>query len=190
MKFVPSIIGLFFLMQTAAAQQLKPVVAAEVNLLNGDNHVNGQVNLQVGLQQKTWQFSVGSGFDYYKYRTIPVYVELKKFFGLEQHQLFVFVKGGSTIAWPTETQKTLRNTNWWGVYSPSMFKNGLFAEGGVGYSLFNKKQHGFYTAAGYSFKSLRESYTEQNWNGNILVSTKRSALYQMNRILLKIGYQF
>lgn len=194
MKFVALIVCLFFLTNAVVAQKkmqkIKPIVAAEISLLNGDNHVNGQLNLQAGVQQQNWQLSAGAGFDYYKYRTVPVYIELKRVFGLQQHQFFLYFKGGADLAWPTEDQKTLRNPNWWGGNSPSVFKNGVYIDGGFGYTLFNKKHHGFYTAAGFSQKSLTEIYTEQVWNGTISVPAKRTAVYQMNRLGLRVGYQF
>lgn len=193
--FILSVIGLLFIL-TAHAQQVKQKatlsVSAQTALLNGDNHVNGQVLLSAGYEFKGWFIGAGSGFDYYKYRTVPVFADVKKYFGKGSRQVFIYANAGSDIAWPTENQKNLRNGGgWWGWSpSPSVFKNGIYTDLGFGYTLFNSKHRGFFTALGYSTKTITEIYDESVWNGTTSVMTKRTLDYTMNRILFRIGYKF
>lgn len=181
---------------TVQAQQIKSKgvlsVSAQTALLNGDNHVNGQILLSAGYEFKGWYIGAGSGFDYYKYRTVPVFADVKKYFGKGNRQLFIYANAGSDIAWPTENQKNLRNSGgWWGWSpSPGVFKNGIYTDLGFGYTLFNSKHRGFFTALGYSTKTITEIYDEQVWNGTTSVMTKRTLDYTMNRILFRIGYKF
>lgn len=182
---------------TVQAQQVKQKegwsVSAEAALLNGDNHVNGQLLLTTGYEFKGWLIGTGSGFDYYKYRTVPVFLDVKKYFGKGNRQLFVYAKGGTDIAWPTGNQKNLRTGGgWWGWSSPSgsMFKNGVYTDLGFGYTLFNSKHRGFFTALGYSTKTMTEIYEEQVWNGVTTIPVKRTLDYTMNRIVFRMGYKF
>ncbi len=185
----------FFFACTAMSQQTKTkgvfTVSSQAALLNGDSHVNGQLLLTAGYEQNGWMIGAGSGFDYYKYRTVPVFADIKKFFGKGNRQLFIYANAGSDLAWPTDNQKTNRG-NWWGWNVPqaSVFKNGVYTDIGFGYTLFNNKRSGFFTALGYSTKTLTEVYDEPVWNGTNSVITKRTLKYTMNRSLLRIGYRF
>lgn len=176
------------------AQQVKQKgelsVSPQAALLNGDNHVNGQILLSAGYELNGWFLGAGSGFDYYKYRTVPAFVEIKKYFGKGNRQLFIYANGGTDIAWPTEKQMDLHRNNWWGFNSDNKFKNGMYTDFGFGYTLFKSQHRGFFTAIGYSTKTMSETYNEMVWNGATSVIAKRTLQYSMNRILLRVGYKF
>ncbi len=164
-------------------------VSAQAALLNGDDHVNGQILLTGGYQLKGWFIGGGTGFDYYKYRTIPAFADVKKYFGKGDRQFFIYANGGSNIAWPTLNQ--YRRVGWGAVDGLSQFKNGIYTDVGFGYTLFNSKKRGFFTAAGYSTKTLSETYNEQIWGGpNPPIITKRTLEYTMNRVIIRVGYRF
>lgn len=165
-------------------------VTAESALLNGDNHVNAQILLIGGYEIYGWSVGVGSGFDYYKYRTVPAVIDLKKYFGKGNRQFFAYANGGADIAWPTEKQKNLRRNVWGNFNSNNQFKNGYYSDFGLGYTLFNSKRRGLFTALGYSMKTLTETYNEQIWTGTTSTISKRTMEYKMNRIVLKFGYRF
>lgn len=194
--FIFSVTSLLFVFGVQA-QKVKSKaafsVSAETALLNGDNHVNGQVLMSAGYEKNGWFIGAGSGFDYYKYRTVPVFGDVKKYFGKGNRQLFIYANAGTDVAWPTANQKNLRNGGgWWGGWSPSpgIFKNGIYSDFGFGYTLFNSKHRGFFTALGYSTKTITEIYDESVWNGTTSVMTKRTLDYTMNRILFRFGYKF
>jgi hypothetical protein len=165
-------------------------VSAQAALLNGDNHVNGQILLSAGYELHGWFIGAGSGFDYYKYRTVPAFVDIKKYFGKGNRQLFIYANGGTDIAWPTEKQENLHRIDWMAFHSDNKFKNGLYTDFGFGYTLFNSQRRGFFTAIGYSAKTMSETYNELVWNGATSVIAKRTLNYSMNRILLRVGYKF
>lgn len=193
--FILSVTGLLFAL-TVPAQQVKHKgtlsVSAEIALLNGDNHVDGQILMSAGVEKNGWFIGAGSGFDYYKYRTVPVFADVKKYFGKGNRQLFIYANAGTDIAWPTENEKNLRNSGgWWGWSpSPGVFKNGIYTDLGFGYTLFNSKHRGIFTVLGYSTKTVTEIYDEQVWNGTTSVMTKRTLDYTMNRVVFRIGYKF
>lgn len=173
-----------------AKQKGTVVVSAQAALLNGDKHVNGQFLLTGGYQLKGWFIGGGTGFDYYKYRTVPAFVDVKKYFGKGDRQFFIYANGGINIAWPTNNQQ--QQSGWWGWNAQqSKFKNGIYTDVGFGCTLFNSKKRGFFTSAGYSTKTLSETYNEQSWGGpNPPISTKRTLEYTMNRVLIRVGYRF
>ncbi|MFT3843947.1 MAG: hypothetical protein QM725_02755 [Lacibacter sp.] len=164
------------------------VVNAQLALLNGDDETDGQITLTPGYGFKNWVIGAGTGFDYYKYRTVPVFADVKRYFGTGSRKMFVYGNIGLDVPWPTSEQKMYRNS-WWGA-SESRFKNGVYTDVGFGYTLFSNKNRGFFAAAGYSTKMLTEIYQEGIWNGTTTIQTTRSLEYTMNRFLFRVGYKF
>lgn len=163
------------------------IVNAQVALLNGDDKTDGQIIVTSGYSYKNWVFGAGTGFDYYKYRTVPVFADVRKYFGTGSRKFFLYGNMGIDVPWPTSDQK--RSNGWWGA-TESRFKNGLYSDVGFGYTLFNSKNRGIFVAAGYSTKMLTEIYDETIWNGQTSVLTTRSYEYTMNRFLFRVGYKF
>ncbi len=177
------------LMAQLSKQKGSIAVAAQTALLNGENQVNAQILFTGGYLQNGYYIGLGTGFDYYKYRTVPVFIDIKKYFGNGDRQFFIYANGGVNIAWPTTTQR--QQSGWWGWNNLSQFKNGIYSDIGFGYNLFNSKKRGFFTAVGFSNKTLSESYDEQIWTGNNQpITSKRNLEYSMNRILIRFGYRF
>nr|WP_168420872.1 hypothetical protein [Escherichia coli]NKQ99695.1 hypothetical protein [Escherichia coli] len=79
---------------TATAQkQTKYYLIPQAALLNGDHACNAQLQLVGGIQKKQWGFGAGLGIDYYKVRTIPLFVDTRFFFGKERQYFSYFNLG-------------------------------------------------------------------------------------------------
>lgn len=163
------------------------VVNAQLSLLNGDDQTEGQIAITTGYGFHNWVVGAGAGFDYYKYRTVPVFADVRRYFGTGSRRPFVYGNIGVDVPWPTSDQKM--SNGWWGT-TESRFKNGIYSDVGFGYTLFSNKNRGFFAALGYSTKMLTEKYNETIWNGSTSFVAERSYEYTMNRFLLKFGYKF
>ncbi len=175
----------------AAAQKDGFYMVPQAGLLNGDKKVDASVQLSGGVSCKQWQYGAGMGFDYYKFRSVPLYAEGKRFFGSKDNKPFLYAEAGWNIAYPLENQR-YHNYGWWTETTmKSKFSNGIIAGGGAGVFLPNKKGNGVMLALGYSTKTLRESWTEFLWDpvAAMQVTSRRSQKYILNRVVLKIGFR-
>jgi hypothetical protein len=173
------------------AQKQAFYLLPQVGLVNGDDHVSGSVLLSGGFANKNWQYGAGTGYDYYKFRSVPVYAEVKRLFGANSNKIFIYTNAGWNIAFPLESQRYHYSNWWWETTSKSKFSNGIIAEGGAGVFLPNKKGKGFVLSLGYSTKTLKESWTEMIWDpvASLQISTPRSNKYTLNRTVLKVGFR-
>jgi len=163
----------------------------QLGLLNGDGHVNASVLVSGGMEVAEWQYGIATGFDYYKFRSVPVYAEVRRFIGRNRKKPFLYAAAGWNIAFPLEEQNHYYNGWWGGNTDKSDFDNGYILEGGAGIFLSNKKGKGLILSAGYSTKTLGESWMENNWNpeNNSWIMTSHTNRYTLNRIQLKAGFR-
>jgi hypothetical protein len=192
MKIVPIIILLSLIQLSTTAQQKitrKDIaVSSEIGILNGKSQVNIQVLGMAGIQKKKYSLSLGSGFDYYGYRTIPVFVEGKRFLGEGNRKIFIYLRSGLNIAWVLSEQQRVIYTSTGKEFSK--FSNGLYADAGIGYTLYNTKGRGIFLGLGACMKNLSENYNDYVWNGASSTLTNHDVKYSFNNIQLRIGYTF
>lgn len=68
--FCMNLLPFYILAQT---QKWKPAIIAEAGLLAGSYGPSGDLRARVGMQKNGWQIGVGSGVDFYRYQTVPVF---------------------------------------------------------------------------------------------------------------------
>lgn len=159
-------------------------------LLNGDQSVSGQVQLVAGMEKKQWNIGLGTGIDYYKVRTIPLFIDLRACLG-KARSLFAYADLGTNIAWPLESQ--YRKT--WTITGNSLssFNNGFYGDWGIGYSLKGQQRKGIVISLGYSVKTITEHYKELTYwivpfpQPGSAQDRERKLDYTLNRITLKLG---
>lgn len=158
-------------------------------LVNGGSGVSGQVmaSAEASVSDR-WSFGGSSGFDYYGFRSVPLLLDARRYFGNGSKRLFVHTSAGANIAWPTDAEKTYYT--WTGEQVESRFRSGFHTEGGVGYLLTNRMGRSFFLSAAYSIKSMGQTRTETVWNGTGATEEVRESTYTFHRILLRIGYRF
>lgn len=160
----------------------------QAGLLNGDKSVSGQVMLVGGLEKNGWGFGLGSAVDYYKVRTVPVFVEVRKNLTKKQWPVFAYFDLGYNLEAALAMQ--YRQPGWG---SKSRFRAGRYNEFGIGYALLNTKQKGFILGLGYSGKTITEIYDETLYRdfppyANPTV-VERKLGYAFNRIVCKLGFR-
>jgi len=188
-RLILIIIVAFLFLQKTDAQQLsvsskwKFHSLNQVGLLQGDS--KGAFHLQSvnGFEKNNWFAGIGTGLDYYRYTSIPLFAEVIKYFGKPGNQFFVFGDAGTHFVW----QKTDNS-----VYSTEKYYPGFYGAGGIGYKAVFKNGMGFLLSAGYSYKRVyrQEKYeTICPFYGPCYVQTN-DYRYDLNRLLIQIGLMF
>lgn len=186
-------IALFFILTNKIAAQSKPdkhifYLIPQIALLNGDHSAGGQIQLTGGIEKKRWGIGMGAAIDYYKVRTVPLFVDVRTGFG-KNRLLFSYLNLGSNIAWPLESQYSY-NLQYWNNQR-STFSNGVYTDLGIGYHWINgKKNRRMLMSLGYSTKTVSESYYEaiyRNFPPYIAEYHERKLGYTLNRIVIRCG---
>jgi hypothetical protein len=138
-----------------------------------------------------WGFGAGAGIDYYKIRSVPVFVSGRKEFSKTDHHLFGYAQFGYNIALALDNQHFHPGNIW--SFGNSRYSNGIYSDLGIGYALLNKNRSGLEFAIGYSAKALTETYIENIYRDFPPYGTEQSEhsfRYGLNRLAVKVGFRF
>ena len=161
-----------------------------VGILEGQTGSAFQLQTISGVQYKSWFCGAGLGLDYYRFRTVPLFIDLRKEFGKSANKLFLYSDLGIHFSWVTDKEKT-------NYVVDDKFGNGLYAEAGLGYKAVIGKNRGLLISVGYSYKKLRETYNSfQYYPGyNMInlgqnINNQSRINYVLSRLSIKMGWQF
>src|SRR5688572_22425237 len=101
-----------------------------IGLLEGQDGSAFQLQTINGFQYATWFGGIGTGLDYYMYRTIPLFLSFNKDLSSQNRSFYFSVDGGINFAWLKETQRTR-----WNDFISQDYSPGLFWSGGLGYKV-------------------------------------------------------
>jgi hypothetical protein len=116
----------------------------QVGLHEGSVGSAFQLHTINGIRYKTWLAGVGTGLDYYRVRSIPVFLNVQKAFSHSANSPFVYAAGGYNFPWLREKDKDWMTTG--------ESKGGLYFDAGIGYQLPVLKNSALYFSGGYSVK--------------------------------------
>lgn len=191
-KLTAFIICFFIFYNISFSQKKEFYLAPQIGLLNGNNHISETVGLTVGVANRNWVYGIGTSIDYYKFRSVPVYTEVKKMFGDKKTTPFLYADAGINISCVLSDQHQF---NYYpiggGPVVTTNFTDGHFVEAGTGVNIKNKKGKGFFLSLGYSSKTLKENWLENVWDPgkNETIISPRSNKYLLNRIIFKVGFR-
>ncbi len=135
-----------------------------------------------GIQLERWFAGIGTGIDYYAYRTIPLFLDVRRNLSNKRMTPFAYADVGMNFPWTPGRVKD----EWFS----SKFKNGYYYDLGIGYTIGTKNSGGFLISLGYSEKQ----YSEIRENPSIYSfpsPTNRTKFnYQLRRISIKAGWKF
>jgi len=155
----------------------------QVGLLEGEAGSSFQLQSINGLRYKTWFAGLGAGIDYYSFRGIPVFVDVRKDWWKKINTPFVYTDAGIHFSWVGD-----KNQNWWGR---SEFSNGLFYDLGLGYKVGLNNKNSLLLSGGFSHKNIREKrFTTVYCINPPCTEGVEMFRYKLNRISLKAGWQF
>jgi hypothetical protein len=176
-------------------QQKIPVKSAHFHSINNMGLMEGQTGsafqLQTvnGIQYKSWFGGIGLGLDYYRFRTIPLFADIRKEFGKAGNKFFVFADAGISFYW--QKDKDVKQ-----FPIDDKFENGFFGETGVGYKFKLNSKVAFLFSGSYSCKKLTETgntyyyipfYTTVD---PTYPNPAEKINYHLNRLLLNVGIEF
>jgi hypothetical protein len=150
------ILGLCLIVATHSTAQRRtlPVEGSVgVGLLEGQAGGAFQLNATAGIKTGTWTTSVGTGLDYYRVRSIPVFLQVQKRLLNRQQTPFAYAAGGYHFVWMKEVYQD------WNWNEQSSTRGGVYFGGGIGYQLPALKKAALYFAAGYSYKQYVQEQT-------------------------------
>jgi hypothetical protein len=157
-----------------------------LGLLEGQAGSSFQLQTVNGVQYKSWFGGVGVGLDFYRYRTIPLFADLRKEFGHGANKVFLYADLGVSFSWVTDDEKM--------AYMPDdHFSNGFYDDFGFGYKMPVGKSNAFLISLGYSYKKIVESY-----NDGVYFDYPPAGGYNhseqidsyLNRLNIKVGLAF
>jgi hypothetical protein len=195
-KFLSTFLAAIALTVIAHAQEVKKSKNCgcsfssinQAGLLEGSTGTAFQVQTVNGMRFKNnWFAGVGIGYDRYRIRSIPLFLDLRWTLFNRPNTPFVYGDIGYNFDWPEDRDKT----NWWS----SDFSGGVYYDAGVGYRIGLGKKHGIVFSGGFSFKKLTEKRSTRIWcdfppfcSGDPDVSTETYD-FKLSRISLKAGIQ-
>jgi hypothetical protein len=177
--------------QQNAASKFQFNSVNNIGLMEGEAGSVFQLQTINGFQRRSWFAGVGVGLDYYRFRSIPLFIDLRKEFGKKEDKFFLYTDGGINFYW--KENKDVKQ-----FFVNDKFKNGFYAETGFGYKFRLNKKLFLNISAGYSYKKLTEEgnyypYNYYNPYGPYNLPPDVSAakiVYNLNRLVLKVGVEF
>lgn len=157
-----------------------------VALVNGNNSVSTGLQTVNGFKKDSWFAGVGVGIDYYLYRTVPLFGDLRYEFGKKKNKYFAYADAGINFSWIPD--QFIGNPSIWNGNTSNSFNNGIYNDIGLGYNVRMKKEGALVLSLGYSHKNLKETESYIDWRTSELL--KRENSYNLRRVMLKIGWQF
>jgi hypothetical protein len=198
MKRILLILGMISIAAVSSAQQKETSKSwrfrsiLNLGLLEGETGSSFQIQTINGAAYKSWFGGIGLGIDYYRYRTIPLFADIRKEFGQAKNKPFVYSDMGISFCWLTDNQKM-------GYRPDNHFNNGFYGDWGVGYKMAAGKNNAVMVSLGYSYKKITETYpTYYGWfppvdditRPQVNDPPKGKINYSLNRLSIKIGWQF
>ena len=157
-------------------------------LINGNNATTAGLQSINGFQKDNLFAGVGIGLDYYLYRTVPLFVDFRYEFGKTKNKFFAYADGGVNFDWVEEEYNDGPIFIWDGSRNTSEFHNGAYTDVGLGYMVGTKKGGGLVLSLGHSYKSLEKTISYQDWRTQETITDVYN--YNLNRIVLKVGWKF
>jgi hypothetical protein len=155
----------------------------QIGLLQGENLSAFHVQSINGFQKNNWFSGIGLGLDYYKFKSIPLFAEIRKYFGTSRNQFFLYADGGANFVWEKKDK---------GDGDIKNFHPGLYSNTGLGYKAGLKNGMAFILSAGYSYKKINEKDDEQifcPFTGPCYTQLNKYN-YDLSRLIIQIGWMF
>jgi len=163
-----------------------------VGLLEGQAGSSFQLQTINGAQYKSWFIGIGVGLDYYRFRTIPLFMDARKEFGKGTNKIFVYADAGINFYWKRDKDAKQ-------FYADDKFENGFYGEVGAGYKLKLNPKLSLFFSGGYSYKKIVEEGSYYNYYlppGIFFIDPlpgyggQSKIRYNLNRLAMKAGIEF
>ena len=160
----------------------------QLGFLEGEVGSAFQIQTINGLQYKSWFAGIGAGIDYYRFRSIPLFIDLRKEFGSSPNRFFVYTGAGMNFIWLTDQQKRDFVADHYGAND---FSNGLYFDAGIGYKIKLDNNIAMIISPGFSYKrtEAKTSNTICPFQAPCYIDAHRFD-FAMSRLSVNIGLVF
>ena len=170
---------------TNAQSHTFPLVFSSINnvaLVVGESRNALTIQSKNGLKKDRWFAGIGTGFDFYAKRTIPLHFSLQRDFFAKPQKLFVYADAGINFRW-------LESTDY--LKKSSTSTPGLYYEWGLGCKIKFKNTTALLFSAGYNLKQVKEKVNPYWFNPNRPINEDdyEKYNYYFRRIVIRLGLQ-
>ncbi len=183
------VLGAGICSQSLAQQNKKKYRFSSINnflVFAGNSTIAGGFQSVNGLKKENWFAGLGLGLDYYLYRTMPVFIDVRRVFGTKPNKMFVYADAGINI--PLLQEEYKMQPDGWDPNRDNKYYTGFFSDLGIGFSIDMKKGKALLFSLGHSVKTFKEDRWYSDWNSeDILKDTYHLSL---SRMVCKVGWKF
>lgn len=157
-----------------------------VGLLEGETGSAFQLQTINGIKAGSWTSGIGVGIDYYRFRTVPVFLSISRYMKPAGKSLYFSADGGLNFFWNKDAESTFGN-----VVTRS-YRPSLYWAGGIGYRLaLRNKKDAFLLNIGYSFKRFKEELQLLTFCTNPPCNPALETFdYRLKRLSVRLGFEF
>jgi hypothetical protein len=156
-------------------------------LLEGDAGSSWQLQTINGFQKRTWFAGLGTGLDFYRYRTVPLFLSVNKSIKPAGNSFYFLSDAGINFAWVNKELRSPGNDFISDKFTPALYWNS-----GVGYkAVIGKKENALLINMGYSYKHLKETKELPVFCINPPCPPNIEEYnYHLKRISIRLGWEF
>jgi hypothetical protein len=170
---------------SSLSAQKKKVRFQSINqfaIVGGENHVNTAFQTINVIKFSDWFSGIGIGIDNYRYKTLPLFVDGRWYFG-EEKKAFFYGDLGYNFPMKNKPGKEM------GYYTNYHFKGGIYTELGIGFKTKFIKKSSVVFSVGHSYKQLQ---TKVGIVPECVGCAASWYYYKLNygRLLVKTGIEF
>jgi hypothetical protein len=154
-----------------------------IGLIGGQKNAAFDLQTLNGFQYKSIFAGIGVGLDYYGFRSIPLFVDLRKYFVVNKNAFFIYEDCGVNFAWQKSSIDDFGDAH--------HYNHGYYNDIGAGYKVYLKNKTSLLVSGGYTYKRISESVADPicPFAGPCYAQNGKY-LHDLSRLLLKIGLQF
>lgn len=157
-----------------------------IGLINGSKASALSLQTIFGVSYKQSFAGIGVGLDYYRFRTVPLFFDLRHEFGKGKRNFFIYGDLGYNFDWLTEKNK--QDYLFFGNFD---YKGGIYYDAGIGYKVSFKKADALLISTGFSFKKItNEIGTGMCPFVGPCSQEIETYNYAMSRLMIKAGWRF
>mgnify|MGYP002777269134 CR=1 FL=1 len=168
--------------KTAAPSKMQYRAIVQAGMLAGSTAESGQMQLINGVQFHRLYTGIGTGLDFYMYRGIPLFADVRYDVLKKKGTLFAYADGGIHFPWVKNQPDE----------SIQKFYNGIYTDAGIGYRFHASNKTGLFVSAGYSYKQVKQRVTSLWFTPWPIEPVQQYEFrnYYLNRISIKLGWMF
>lgn len=187
MKTLIFILIVFFLINISASAQKNKIHFNSINqfaMVGGESQINTAYQTINGIKFSNWFSGIGIGVDNYRYRTLPLFIDGRWFFGDEKRG-FIYGDIGYNFPMKDKPEKGI-------PYYDNMyhFKGGVYTDFGIGYQVPLRKKSSMIFSLGYSYKKMEVKIGSECRTSSCPADYSNIYEFSFNRMILKAGLVF